>query len=103
LDSLSTWFYTLSLHDALPISGEQLVVKVVQRLDHQAHRRVGLAQRLHLRRTKAQHAARFACLQRTFLDAQAGFAALQLQLAVDEDRKSTCLNSSHVKLSYAVF
>src|SRR5690606_41961399 len=67
--------FTLSLHDALPISGNQLLALQAQQLADltaviAAHSR---AQNLE----SAQHAA--------------------------ADRKSTRLNSSHVKISYAVF
>src|SRR5690606_41093426 len=59
----STEIYTLSLHDALPISA---VARLVHRRDRGGRRR---------------------CADQ----------------AVAEDRKSTRLNSSHVKISYAVF
>src|SRR5690349_24248234 len=73
-DTATTEIYTLSLHDALPISehgvpGEQDAVRGQQ----QAHR-VG-------RMTGRRH---------------------HPQLA-SGDRKSTRLNSSHVEISYAVF
>src|SRR5436309_3812401 len=61
-DTATTEIYTLSLHDALPISS---------RADLHALRWPGPVRRLHAPRTG--------------------------------DRKSTRLNSSHVKISYAVF
>src|SRR5690606_41472985 len=68
-DTAPTELYTLSLHDALPISVER--------------------DRHHL----VQHARQF--FDRIRL-------AQQFE-AVGTDRKSTRLNSSHVKISYAVF
>src|SRR5256885_8511767 len=65
-DTATTEIYTLSLHDALPISGP-----------------------------RDRGSFRFA-LGRT---EPAGLAAG----AFVEDRKSTCLNSSHLVISYAVF
>src|SRR5690606_15568233 len=65
------------------LAGQQIVVKVIQRFGDQTHRRIGLAQRLDLRRAKAQDAARLACLESALFDAQALLAALGLQLAVN--------------------
>src|SRR5699024_11382561 len=79
--------YTLSLHDALPISA--LVVELIQ-LGLQA-----LFGALHLLDGKVVPVAP---LQVT--DAVQNFPQLLLQ---DRDRKSTRLNSSHVSISYAVF
>src|SRR5690606_41833658 len=79
-DAATTEFYTLSLHDALPICrpnggsvrvfGEQL-----DKLDEQS-------------RSKVER--RFGAL-------------FQRGALFSSDRKSTRLNSSHVKISYAVF
>src|SRR6266496_5835017 len=68
-DTATTEIYTLSLHDALPISLERRLVAT----DHQ--RGAALRQR----------------------DRAAG------PRRVEQDRKSTRLNSSHVEISYAVF
>src|SRR5690606_41962773 len=77
-DPPTTEIYTLSLHDALPIYTGHLVGHLVQLLDREARRLPG---RLHDGREL-----------RLFV------------LRVDRlDRKSTRLNSSHVKISYAVF
>src|SRR5689334_24518750 len=72
-DTATTEIYTLSLHDALPISRVHVPARGVQRLRHthrdpldDGHRRRGHA-------------------------------------LPDEDRKSTRLNSSHSSISYAVF
>src|SRR5436305_12548845 len=64
-DPATTEIYTLSLHDALPISLHHLDRRGIQRLKWGTH-----------------------VLQRA---------------ALDRDRKSTRLNSSHVRISYAVF
>src|SRR5256885_15410681 len=72
-DTATTEIYTLSLHDALPISSSFAVI-------------VGLA--LFYRYLKDHRALR--ADKRTFL-------------ALLGDRKSTRLNSSHLVISYAVF
>src|SRR5690606_42112192 len=82
--SATTAIYTLSLHDALPILlGAQLLERLLllgreQRHDLLARGALALAHLLE---------------ERTDL----------LALLRGEDRKSTRLNSSHVKISYAVF
>src|SRR5690349_24874755 len=75
-DTATSEIYTLSLHDALPIS---------QRLPHR-----------HLERRAAQLHRQRRCVAapRQHLGAAGGAA---------RDRKSTRLNSSHVEISYAVF
>src|SRR3712207_7803722 len=76
-DTATTEIYTLSLHDALPISvGKSLGVP--------GHERMKLAGA----RPMAKHEQ-----------------GLQIALAVGrvKDRKSTRLNSSHANISYAVF
>src|SRR5690606_39579509 len=75
-------FYTLSLHDALPIShsmvpGGLLVTSRTTRLTSGT----SLVMRLEMRANEVPEVNR----------------------VVLEDRKSTRLNSSHVKISYAVF
>src|SRR2546427_2868909 len=74
-DTATTEIYTLSLHDALPISSEE-----------SAHR---------LRPT-----ARPA---RAFGSPQPDGPPLRRRSPVQRDRKSTRLNSSHSQISYAVF
>src|SRR5688500_20399114 len=71
--------YTLSLHDALPISG---------------HDSPGATNRKH---TVDRHAKQIA------LASQRGFAQFVAQCRAQLDRKSTRLNSSHLVISYAVF
>src|SRR5690606_41695395 len=81
---------TLSLHDALPIYGHRL---------HQ-HRQGGdhRKPRLHSR-----HADRLRAQGRRGAGTQAGTPAGADLGGGILDRKSTRLNSSHVKISYAVF
>src|SRR5690606_40058045 len=90
-DTATSEISTLSLHDALPIL--DLDLRRLHRCpaDPQAQQR-GLRFRLDLRR------ARHARLRGPRLG-----HARQPRLDVDGDRKSTRLNSSHVKISYAVF
>src|SRR3989442_8406999 len=71
-DTATTEIYTLSLHDALPIS--RLRCKLPRALET---------------RTKSV--------------ANPDRQGLLLRLVGPEDRKSTRLNSSHVRISYAVF
>src|SRR5690606_41948550 len=78
-DPATTEIYTLSLHDALPICGE-----------HRFHRRRRQSFLLHGRRRRARQGA----------VGQRWHAGGHVH---DPDRKSTRLNSSHVKISYAVF
>src|SRR3989442_6318171 len=79
-DTATTEIYTLSLHDALPIF--PVVIKADEFPDIGAQRRERMQPRA---AADIQHS----------LSGEIG----QLQ----EDRKSTRLNSSHVRISYAVF
>src|SRR3712207_9335001 len=86
-DTATTEIYTLSLHDALPISAGEL------------------ADGLHLLR-RAYAAFHLADLVLGPLAADLGLRAGQRHGEVHrlgEDRKSTRLNSSHANISYAVF
>src|SRR3712207_7737118 len=88
-DTATTEIYTLSLHDALPISFARQGQLAVN--SHEPHRVQGLWQRtvLHVEAP---------------IDAPAGVrAAVTSDVFVDKDRKSTRLNSSHANISYAVF
>src|SRR2546430_16359779 len=98
-DTATTEIYTLSLHDALPIS-QQLFERAIA--FREALARVLLARTegrapanedLRLIDAEYAHTARFARLSST----AEGFAWSL------EDRKSTRLNSSHSQISYAVF
>src|SRR3712207_7073193 len=75
-DTATTEIYTLSLHDALPISGRR-----------EASPRVDLA-----RRSRARGPGE-----------AAGFPLERRRRMGRRDRKSTRLNSSHANISYAVF
>src|SRR5438874_13123674 len=74
---LTTAIYTLSLHDALPISGDPIKVKLVAYLLNPV------------------------LIQRSYFSP--GRLPSVLAIENDRDRKSTRLNSSHVEISYAVF
>src|SRR3712207_8100615 len=80
-DTATTEIYTLSLHDALPISIDFTTASPHERL------------------TKPQIAMRRAVRA----DARAGEDGVAEGTAPLLDRKSTRLNSSHANISYAVF
>src|SRR3712207_7426743 len=87
-DTATTEIYTLSLHDALPIypRGPDLAAAAGDDLVADAHLAAG----------RDRHGRRGQVLD----------AAEQPRLVaggVEEDRKSTRLNSSHANISYAVF
>src|SRR5699024_12286778 len=85
-DPATAEIYTLSLHDALPILGENL------RLGPRTHP---------AGETDDQRHPHAALLRPSLpLEARLRVQAERLRLA---DRKSTRLNSSHVSISYAVF
>src|SRR3712207_7223228 len=84
-DTATTEIYTLSLHDALPISavGHGLLHRAEQRVAGQRAHGLGRRQLARRRVERVLHAAG--------------------HLALLRDRKSTRLNSSHANISYAVF
>src|SRR5690606_40203961 len=92
LHPATTGLYALSLHDALPIWLHRLLGARLSQL-------VGVLEFVHLFRQSAgefrsanRHGRSHSRARHVARDAWAG-----------EDRKSTRLNSSHVKISYAVF
>src|SRR5690606_39798639 len=88
-DTATTEIYTLSLHDALPISAR-----------HRTQHRAGAGRRdgpCPKHAPQPPRPARLDCRPR--LAARGRLPVLPR----DRDRKSTRLNSSHVKISYAVF
>src|SRR5256885_12610689 len=88
-DTATTEIYTLSLHDALPISAlRSLPSSIVRR-----HRRVSLRSRSVLDQESDSRDRHH--LRRRLAHRRRAHAA--------EDRKSTRLNSSHLVISYAVF
>src|SRR5690606_41283990 len=96
--SATTEMYPLSLHDALPI----FVVALVH-LDMVEH--IAIEAQLRPRAHAGQIGGDVAAVvleQQAVPLAQAVVVEVQAGV-VTEDRKSTRLNSSHVKISYAVF
>src|SRR3712207_7033684 len=87
-DTATTEIYTLSLHDALPISGRRRRAghRVVQRPAPRDGGEVLGGRGVDGRREPPR-----------------GRPAVALAVHVPEDRKSTRLNSSHANISYAVF
>src|SRR5690606_41268500 len=95
-ESDTTNHYPLSLHDALPIS---LLVALV--IGDRAHDERGVGRGVAPAEAAGEHhreGARDAGEGRTVAVGDAGIG-----VARGSDRKSTRLNSSHVKISYAVF
>src|SRR5699024_11283302 len=88
--------FTLSLHDALPISGAARHYLFVRAI-HTGNGRLRKGQSLMPRRTDLE----------TILIIGAGpiviGQACEFDYSGAQDRKSTRLNSSHVSISYAVF
>src|SRR5204862_8077474 len=90
-DPTTTDIYTLSLHDALPISGIELNEPDGQQVADLSRTRLGSAIGTPAYMSPEQAAGRNA-----ELDGRSDQYAMA-------DRKSTRLNSSHVEISYAVF
>src|SRR5207302_8194517 len=87
--------YTLSLHDALPISRNEL---------HEVHEPYAKAALEHFVRELESHSSLGHYQDMNVLGAGPGDdEPLQAGMVFAIDRKSTRLNSSHVKISYAVF
>src|SRR5207302_3337126 len=94
---------TPSLHDALPIYLPGWCRRLEAHARHGVDRRYdgkAALQFLEMRHTRRCHCERVAAKRRTkcreAISAEPGWRALE-----SEDRKSTRLNSSHVKISYA--
>src|SRR5690606_41399865 len=88
----TTEIYPLSLHDALPIyfrGNPDLKPERSEGFD------IGVEQRF----GGGRHAVDVTYFEQDLEDEIVGFG----DTAVNQDRKSTRLNSSHVKISYAVF
>src|SRR5205814_3517537 len=100
-DTPLTVSYTLSLHDALPISGEILLEDFLKPLGLSQYR---LAQGLSVppRRINEIVLGKRAISADTALRL-ARFFGTSERFWLNLDRKSTRLNSSHLGISYAVF
>src|SRR2546422_6996682 len=90
-DTATTEIYTLSLHDALPISGAGPVARLKEERMHRLEHGEDLLRSERI--AKAERAARVAQAQHHGA----------LEIFGRGDRKSTRLNSSHGYISYAVF
>src|SRR5207249_6970417 len=90
-----TGLSTLSLHDALPISEVNAKAVDVAGSDHELVRLKGKAEFRSLGKRYGKDTPRAAALVSQLTAEQLG--------ALEQDRKSTRLNSSHVSISYAVF
>src|SRR5947209_15691518 len=98
LQSSSSSFYTLSLHDALPIFvSVGQVANGVDRRDVAVHR-IDALERDQLGSIGIVRREQFFQMLKVVV---AEHALLATRIA--EDRKSTRLNSSHANISYAVF
>src|SRR5690348_18121982 len=86
-DTATSVIYTLSLHDALPISGRMPTVRLNSDFE-------GLVALLESQGSKVKNIVREMLLAQMSSD---------VWTAVLQDRKSTRLNSSHPSISYAVF
>src|SRR3989442_3042121 len=89
-DTATTEIYTLSLHDALPISCHDMLPELRAR----PRLSVTIARK---RRMQSQNV--FGVEPQKHFDS----ACAAFWRSLQRDRKSTRLNSSHVRISYAVF
>src|SRR5256885_9565357 len=92
-DTATTEIYTLSLHDALPISFLRLCAGKYARGMRLYHVRLG-------KEVRVADALTFMAAERA--QAEEAYAGDIIGLH-NQDRKSTRLNSSHLVISYAVF
>src|SRR5207249_9045339 len=91
-----TDIYTLSLHDALPIFNPVETVRTNT-----------LGNTVILEASRQARIRRFVFASTLYVYSQSGAfyrsSKQACELIIEEDRKSTRLNSSHVSISYAVF
>src|SRR5690606_41795251 len=95
--------YTLSLHDALPIYDGGLDHRAVAAAPHaavEAMPRIRLGQHLLAAAEDGRHLVRSEARDASVVVARRGAEHERADVAA-QDRKSTRLNSSHVKISYA--
>src|SRR5690606_41368856 len=94
--------YTLSLHDALPISFEKFLntIKTITGEFKNKIKNVYETQRIDLEIQVSEHGVKPNIIIESMSDIFYEDPSIQ---EYTEDRKSTRLNSSHVKISYAVF
>src|SRR5690606_41336838 len=95
----SVYSYALSLHDALPILE---IVKMAQAAEHEfAGVRCGIMDQFASVFSRADHAIQLDCRSLEYQYVPLRMEGVKI-LLFNSDRKSTRLNSSHVKISYAV-
>src|SRR5439155_18377607 len=96
----TTHIYTLSLHDALPISGQPFQEEDRRNRQHRDQGRVDDRAPHFERRVENNPRQRFVSTTTLAILPEAPHDVFDVD---DRDRKSTRLNSSHVAISYAVF
>src|SRR5690606_41128700 len=95
----TTSIYTLSLHDALPILNHPDISALKRAIESNEQRNVTL---LKPNTTKQLSDFNVLILYQPTADFKRVFDSNK-SVGINTDRKSTRLNSSHVKISYAVF
>src|SRR5205814_10506165 len=96
----TTYIYTLSLHDALPISLKFIPKKIARNFVDNIEHRLSDSNFKHKSRLPIERMQAFGRSRHGFTHVVFGHFHEKLVL---EDRKSTRLNSSHLGISYAVF
>src|SRR5690606_39389085 len=96
-DTATIALYTLSLHDALPISPD------VKNPRYFAKAFTAIQDLIDQTWVMAGHDISSGGLVTALLEMCFPVQNIGLKVKIDRDRKSTRLNSSHVKISYAVF
>src|SRR5690606_40370788 len=92
--------YALSLHDALPIFELAAADREVRRTHPEQHIAIGIPREPTPRKVRCRECH----LAPLYMQQSAEHSGVVLPvLELQPDRKSTRLNSSHVKISYAVF
>src|SRR5690606_41206731 len=100
LRTWSTDIYTLSLHDALPISDRHLAASTLQMIEQVVEQQLEVV----FADREGGQLTRLQTPRIGIFDEDARVLQIHaIERRARKDRKSTRLNSSHVKISYAVF